>query len=47
MCAMTLTFAMDAMQQRNIPMGMSQMFSNPVTFFFHVFLDFFLNSHKV
>lgn len=32
MCARTLIFAMDAMQQRNIPMGMSQMASNPVTF---------------
>lgn len=32
MCAMTLIFAMDAMQQRNIPMGMSHMTSGPVAF---------------
>lgn len=29
---MTLTFAMDAMRPRNIPMGMSQVASSPVTF---------------
>lgn len=43
MCAMTLTFAMDAMQQRNIPMGMSQMSSNPVTFFSMYSLAIFYN----
>lgn len=42
MCVMTLTFAMDVMQQRNIPMGMSQMSSNPVTFFPCIFGYFFI-----
>lgn len=31
MCARTLISAMDAMQQRNIPMGMSQVASNAGT----------------
>lgn len=42
MCVMTLIFAMDAMQQRNIPMGMSQMTSISVTFSSRIPLLFFL-----
>lgn len=46
MCVMTLIFAMDAMQQRNIPMGMSQMTSISVTFSSRIPLLFFFNSKK-
>lgn len=41
MYAMTLTCAMDAMQPRNIPMGMSHMTSSPANFFSCTCLLFF------